>query len=66
MLLPEALRTFYDAHHLIFREENQRVVSWGIPRDALRDEDPVVWQRNNTLRELARVVRSDGHRGKVG
>lgn len=37
-----------DARHLIFMEEHQGVVSWGIAREDLCDEDPVVWQRNNT------------------
>ena len=34
--------------HLIFMEENQSVVSWGIPLRDISVEDPVVWQRNNT------------------
>ncbi|MBL4844796.1 MAG: hypothetical protein JKY65_04650 [Planctomycetes bacterium] len=32
--------------HLVFMEENQGVVSWGLKVDA--DEEATVWQRNNT------------------
>ena len=34
--------------HLVFGDENQDVVSWGIPRLSLSDSDPIVWQRNNS------------------
>ncbi|MFN7972773.1 MAG: hypothetical protein U0166_10565 [Acidobacteriota bacterium] len=33
---------------LVFLEENQGVVSWGIPLSIIAEEDPVVWQRTNT------------------
>jgi len=32
--------------HLVFMEENQGVVSWGLKVGAV--DDPLVWQRNNT------------------
>ncbi len=34
--------------YLIFMEENQSVVSWGIPASALGETDPMVWQRVNS------------------
>jgi hypothetical protein len=34
--------------YLLFMEENQSVVSWGIPIAQLHERDPIVWQRNNT------------------
>jgi hypothetical protein len=34
--------------HLVFMHENQSVVSWGIAVSDLDQDDPVVWQRNNT------------------
>ncbi|MCW5790444.1 MAG: hypothetical protein KIT72_08485 [Polyangiaceae bacterium] len=34
--------------HLVFMEENQSVVSWGIPLMSIGEEDPTAWQRNNT------------------
>ena len=37
-----------DGEHLIFMEENQGVVSWGIPLASLHEPNPAVWQRNNT------------------
>ena len=36
--------------HLVFGDENQNVVSWGIPRLSLSASDPIVWQRNNSPR----------------
>jgi hypothetical protein len=33
--------------YLIFMEENQAVVHWGIPVGALKQADPEVWQRVN-------------------
>lgn len=29
-------------------DENQGVVSWGIPLAHIADADPIIWQRNNT------------------
>lgn len=46
LLSPEQLEV--DDEHLVFMEENQSVVSWGIPLASLRDPTPTVWQRNNT------------------
>lgn len=37
-----------DGDYLVFMDENQSVVSWGIRLTELRNTDPVVWQRNNT------------------
>jgi len=34
--------------YLIFLDENQSVVSWGFPIEKLEEENPIVWQRNNT------------------
>jgi hypothetical protein len=34
---------------LVFMEENQAVVHWGIPVDHLHEPDPDVWQRVNGL-----------------
>lgn len=33
--------------HLIFMEENQKVVSWGVRAEDLQRPDPEAWQRNN-------------------
>lgn len=33
--------------YLIFMDENQDVVTWGLPEGSV-DVDPIVWQRNNT------------------
>ena len=33
--------------YLVFMEENQAVVHWGIPVDHLNEPDPEVWQRVN-------------------
>ena len=46
VLSPE--RLVLESGHLCFMEENQSVVTWGIPHGALSVEDPEVWQRNNT------------------
>lgn len=46
LLAPEDLEL--DEAFLIFMDENQSVVSWGVRRDDVGVEDPVVWQRNNT------------------
>ncbi len=35
--------------YLVFMEENQAVVHWGIPMDHLDEPDPDVWQRVNGL-----------------
>src|SRR5262249_17968637 len=45
ILPPEEFETGDD--RLIFMEENQDVVTWGILLSDLRLEDPVVWQREN-------------------
>ena len=37
--------------YLIFMDENQSVVSWGIKKGDLRKADPIIWQRNNTSDE---------------
>ncbi len=34
--------------YLIFIDENQSVVSWGIRIEDFSGEDPLVWQRNNS------------------
>lgn len=46
-LLPLA-QLAVDGEHLLFMEENESVVSWGIPLAQLHEPDPIVWQRNNT------------------
>jgi hypothetical protein len=46
ILDPKALE--FDADYLIFMEENQSVVSWGVRRVDLAIADPPTWQRNNT------------------
>ena len=37
-----------DGDYLVFMDENQSVVSWGIRIEDLGKENPTVWQRNNT------------------
>ena len=34
--------------YLLFMDENQSVVSWGFPTSECHQNDPTVWQRNNT------------------
>ncbi len=34
--------------HLTIMDENQGVVSWGIPLANITEADPIIWQRNNT------------------
>jgi hypothetical protein len=34
--------------YLVFMDENQDVVSWGIPLADIAAAHPIVWQRNNT------------------
>ncbi len=46
VLPPKRLRV--EEQHLVFMEENQDVVTWGVPLTSLGSDDPVVWQRNNT------------------
>lgn len=47
ILAPEEM--YVEEGHLFIMEENQGVVSWGIPLEKLSKPDPVVWQRvNNT------------------
>jgi hypothetical protein len=38
----------FEDGHLMLMDENQAVVSWGIPIADLGKPDPVVWQRDNT------------------
>lgn len=42
---PEELR--FEQNYLIFMEENQAVVHWGIAMSDLAHPDPAVWQRVN-------------------
>ena len=37
----------FEEGHLMFMDENQSVVSWGIKKQDLDKFDPKVWQRNN-------------------
>ena len=37
-----------DEGYLIFMDENQSVVSWGIKKNDLKKADPNTWQRNNS------------------
>jgi hypothetical protein len=37
----------FDEGYLMFMDENQSVVSWGIKKRDLDKSDPKVWQRNN-------------------
>jgi hypothetical protein len=39
----------FEEGYLMFMEENQSVVSWGIKRKDLRKPNPEVWQRNNSF-----------------
>ena len=34
--------------YVIFMEENQSVVTWGIRLDEIEENNPIIWQRNNT------------------
>ena len=34
--------------HLVFMDENQDVVSWGVRIEDLKSANPIIWQRNNT------------------
>ena len=34
-------------HYLVFMEENQRVCFWGIHKDDVLKDDPIVWQGQN-------------------
>jgi hypothetical protein len=45
LFLPEEL--LVEGGHLVFMEENQAVVHWGLPLAAARRADPIVWQRVN-------------------
>jgi hypothetical protein len=55
----DALNTIHNFFHhvedlriedgcLIFMDENQSAVSWGVRLSDMHEEDPIVWQRNNT------------------
>jgi hypothetical protein len=46
LIAPDALH--FDGEYLVFMDENQSVVSWGLRRADLAEKDPPVWQRNNT------------------
>jgi hypothetical protein len=46
---PEGLEV--DEGYLIFMDENQSVVLWGIKKRDLKKSDPIIWQRNNTSDE---------------
>jgi hypothetical protein len=37
----------FEDGYLMFMDENQSVVSWGIKKKDLKKPDPEVWQRNN-------------------
>ena len=43
LLAPHQLR--FEGAHLLFMEENQDVVHWGLPAKRLGDDDPPVYQR---------------------
>ena len=49
ILRPEALGM--EEGYLVFADENQSVVSWGISKADLRRSDPQIWQRNNNSEE---------------
>ncbi len=38
----------FEEGYLMFMDENQSVVSWGIKKKDLKRSDPEVWQRNNS------------------
>lgn len=38
----------FEEGYLMFMDENQSVVSWGIKKKDLKKSDPAVWQRNNS------------------
>lgn len=38
----------FEDGYLMFMDENQSVVSWGIKKKDLKKADPEVWQRNNS------------------
>src|SRR6516162_3465864 len=38
----------FEEGYLIFMDENQSVVSWGIKKPDLDKPDPNIWQRNNS------------------
>ncbi len=46
LLAPEGLHV--EDGYLLFMDENQSVVSWGIKLEDQSEPDPKVWQRNNT------------------
>lgn len=41
----------FEEGYLVFMDENQSVVSWGIKKQELKKPDPIIWQRNNTSEE---------------
>jgi len=49
ILPPKDLR--FQDDYLVFMDENQEVVSWGMKREDLQTADPIIWQRNNTSEE---------------
>ena len=38
----------WDGDTLVFMDENQWVVSWGVREQDLTEDNPIVWQRSNT------------------
>lgn len=49
ILPPKDLR--FQEDYLVFMDENQEVVSWGMRREDLPAANPIIWQRNNTSEE---------------
>src|SRR5436190_24276675 len=43
---PEELR--FEQNYVIFMQENQAVVHWGVAMSDLANPDPIVWQRVNS------------------
>src|SRR5688572_31484741 len=41
----------FEDGYLMFMDENQSVVSWGIKKKDLKKADPETWQRNNSTEE---------------
>jgi len=41
----------FEEGYLMFMDENQSVVSWGIKKKDLKKADPETWQRNNSSEE---------------
>jgi hypothetical protein len=43
-----AVELAFEDEYLLFMDENQEVVSWGVRRADVDEPNPPVWQRNNT------------------